>query len=111
MRAMICQPMYCRRPDEIAATREKAIAHLKAKGYEFVNTYFKDGWFSDEADVLGVTNKPLFYLSKSLEAMSTCDAVFFCNGWATTRGCVIEYDAAKNYGLKIITEEDGTWND
>lgn len=42
MKAMLSQPMAGKTEEEIKATREKAIATLKEKGYEIVNTLFTD---------------------------------------------------------------------
>lgn len=49
MKAMLSQPMAGKSEEEIKATREKAIATLKEKGYEIVNTLFTDKWYSNEA--------------------------------------------------------------
>lgn len=38
MKAMLSQPMAGKTDEEIIVTREKAVAALKAKGYEIVNT-------------------------------------------------------------------------
>lgn len=40
-------PMAGKTEEEIKATREKAIATLKEKGYEIVNTLFTDEWYSN----------------------------------------------------------------
>ena len=53
----------------------------------------------------GVEQIPLCFLAKSLECMSACHAVYFCRGWENARGCRIEHEAAKAYGLTIIYEE------
>lgn len=92
--------------EEIVATREKAIEVLESKGYEIVNTLFTDEWYSKEkmAD-RGVVQIPLCFMAKSLENMSFCHAVYFCKGWETARGCRIEHEAAKAYGVDIIYEE------
>ncbi len=42
MKAMLSQPMAGKTKEEITATRETAIAALKAEGYEIVNTLFTD---------------------------------------------------------------------
>jgi len=92
--------------DEIVATRDRAIKALEARGYEIVNTLFTDDWYSDEQmEKRGVVNIPLCYLAKSLENMSLCHAAYFCKGWERARGCRIEYEAARAYGLEIICEE------
>lgn len=106
MKAMLSQPMAGKTHEEIIATREKAVAALKARGYEVINTYFVDEWYSNEKMAeRGVVQIPLCFLAKSLESMSLCHAVYFCKGWKETRGCKMEHDAAVAYGLTIIEEE------
>lgn len=104
-KAMLSQPMAGKTEQEIVETRERAIAALKAQGYEIVNTLFTDEWYSDTAmQERGVVQIPLCFLAKSLENMSLCHAAYFCKGWELARGCRIEHEAAKAYGLTIIYE-------
>ena len=106
MKAMLSQPMAGKTDEEIIAPREKAIKVLKSKGYELVNTLFTDEWYNKEnMEQRGVVQIPLCFLAKSLDHMSLCDAVYFCKGWENARGCRIEHEAAKAYGLEIIYEE------
>ena len=105
-KAMLSQPMAGKTDEEIIVTREKAIAALREKGYEIVNTLFTDEWYGKEAmEKRGVVQIPLCFLAKSLENMSLCHAAYFCKGWEQARGCRIEHDAAVAYGLEIIYEE------
>lgn len=107
MRAMLSQPMTGKTEQEIRETRERAIAVLTAKGYEIVNTLFTDEWYSDKSmKERGVVQIPLCFLAKSLEKMSLCHTAYFCKGWETTRGCRLEHEAAKAYGVTIIYEDD-----
>ena len=104
-KAMLSQPMASKSNEEIIATREKAIKVLKEKGFEIVNTLFTDEWYSKEQMAeRGVIQIPLCILAKSLENMSLCHAAYFCKGWENARGCKIEHEAAKAYGLEIIYE-------
>lgn len=106
MKAMLSQPMAGKTEEEIVSTREKAIAALKEKGYEIVNTLFTDEWYSREKmEERGVVQIPLCFLAKSLENMSLCHVAYFCKGWEKARGCRIEHDAALAYGLTVIYEE------
>lgn len=106
MKAMLSQPMAGKTEEEIAETRNRAIAALKEKGYEIVNTLFTDEWYSKEKmEERGVVQIPLCFLAKSLTNMSLCHAAYFCKGWENARGCKIEHDAAVAYGLTIIYEE------
>lgn len=105
-KAMLSQPMAGKTEKEIVETRERAIAALKERGYEIVNTLFTDEWYSNESlKARGVVQIPLCFLAKSLENMSLCHAAYFCDGWEKARGCRIEHEAAKAYGLEIIYEE------
>lgn len=105
-KAMLSQPMGGKTNAEIISARDRAIRVLREKGYEVVNTLFTDEWYSKEKmEERGVVQIPLCFLAKSLENMSLCHAAYFCNGWENARGCRIEHEAAKAYGLEIIYEE------
>ena len=105
-KAMLSQPMAGKTEEEIVETRNRAIAALKAQGYEIVNTLFTDEWYGKEKmEERGVVQIPLCFLAKSLENMSLCHAAYFCKGWETARGCRIEHEAAVAYGLTVLHEE------
>lgn len=104
-KAMFSQPMAGLTDEQIVSARETAIKFLEANGYEIVNTLFTDEWYTkDKMEERGVVQIPLCFLAKSLENMALCHAVYFANGWKNARGCRIEHDAAKAYGLEIIYE-------
>lgn len=106
MKAMLSQPMAGKTDKEIIETRERAMSELREKGYEIVNTLFTDEWYSREnMEKRGVVQIPLCFLAKSLENMSLCHAAYFCKGWENARGCRIEHEAAKAYGLTILYED------
>ena len=106
-KAMLSQPMAGKSDQEIMETRDQAIAALEAEGYEIVNTLFTDEWYNPKKmQERGVVQIPLCFLAKSLENMSLCHAAYFCKGWEQARGCRIENEAAKAYGLEIIYEEE-----
>lgn len=44
----------------------------------------------------------LWHLGESIKLMEQADAVYFCPGWMNARGCQIEFEICKAYGLKII---------
>lgn len=103
--AMVSQPMNGKTEEEIREVRERAIAVLKEKGYEVVDTLFTDAWYSDEnLKEQGVVQTPVYFLSASLLQMSKCDVVYFCDGWEKARGCRLEHDVAMSYGLHIVYE-------
>ena len=100
-KAMISQPMKGKTREEIEAIRNEAIALLEAQGYEVINTWYEDS-YKDAEKANEILNIPLWFLGMSLIAMSECDAVYFCEGWQDTRGCLIEYEAASRYGLTCL---------
>ena len=105
-KAMLSQPMAGKTEEEIINTRNHAVEELEKRGFEIVNTLFTDEWYSQQAmKQRGVVQIPLCFLAKSLENMSLCHAAYFCKGWENARGCRIEHEAAKAYGLEIIYEE------
>ena len=106
-KAMLSQPMAGKTDAEILAIRQNAVKVLEGKGYEVVNTLFTDEWYSKEnMEQRGVVQIPLCFLAKSLENMSLCHAAYFCKGWENARGCKIEHETAKAYGLDMIYEEN-----
>ena len=106
-KAMFSQPMAGKEESEIVATRNKAVEYLEAQGYEVINTLFTDEWYSKEKmSERGVVQIPVCFLAKSLESMSLCHTVYFAKGWENARGCKIEHDTAKAYGLEVIYEVD-----
>lgn len=105
MKAMLSQPMAGKSEEEIVSTRNRAISELEAMGFDVVNTLFTDEWYSqDSMKKRGVENIPLCFFAKSIEAMSQCNAAYFCKGWEGTRGCSMEHEVAKAYGVTIIYE-------
>lgn len=92
----ISQPMRGRTDEEILAERNKAIETVKdiiGEDVEAIDSFFGMA----PTDV-----KPLWYLGKSIELMSSADYVYFCAGWEDARGCRIEHECAVQYGIDII---------
>ena len=105
MKAMLSQPMAGKSEEEIVSTRNRAISKLEAMGFDVVNTLFTDEWYStDSMRKRGVENIPLCFFAKSVESMSQCNAAYFCKGWENARGCSLEHEVAKAYGVTIIYE-------
>lgn len=56
-----------------------------------------------EEDAPDFYNYPaLYYLSRSIVAMGKVDAVYFAKNWQLARGCYIEREIARFYGVKIL---------
>lgn len=105
-KAMFSQPMAGLSNEHIVATRNKAVQRLEDSGCEVINTLFTDEWYSKEQMLKrGVVQIPLCFLAKSLENMSLCHVAYFAKGWENARGCRLEHEAAKVYGLEILYED------
>jgi len=105
--AMVSQPMTGKSEEEIKKVREKAIKELTELGYEVVpSTYVNEEQHKKYLNSKTIVQHPIFYLSKALEQMSFCKAVYFCKGWKLSKGCMIEHYVASVYGLTMIYEDN-----
>lgn len=97
----ISQPMKDKSDKEILQEREKAIALAKERireqgeeaDVEVIDSFFQNA----PAEV-----RPLWFLGKSLELLSTADFVYFAPGWGSARGCKIEHICSEEYGITIL---------
>lgn len=92
----ISQPMNGKSDKEILAVREQAIKTAKemiGREVEVIDSFFQNA----PADA-----KPLWYLGESLKLLSTADVAYFAGGWDEARGCKIERECAKEYGIDRI---------
>lgn len=97
-RLFISQPMRGKTDAEILATRERAVESAKRNLQEDVEVI--DSFFQNAP----IGAKPLWFLGKSLELLSTADVVYFAPGWEEARGCRIENQCALEYGIDIIED-------
>ena len=96
LRVFISQPMNGKTNEEIEKEREELTEFAKAKlgsDVEIIDSFFKDA--PHDA-------KPLWFLGKSFELLSTADAAVFADGYEGARGCVMEHKACENYGIKVF---------
>ena len=92
----ISQPMKGKTNEEIEAERAKAIEAAKEAlndEVEVLDSFFKDA---------PVDARPLWFLGKSFELLSTADVAYFAKDWDKYRGCKLEHTAALEYGIKVI---------
>ena len=95
-------PMQGRAEEAIKA--EMAVVAYKVQKYLKENVTVVESCDNMYARDRTAKNKPVFYLGRSLEAMSRADIVVFATGWDAARGCTIEHNVALNYGMKILYE-------
>ena len=92
----ISQPMRGKSDEEILREREEAIKKAKevcGEEVEVIDSFFQSAL---------ANARPLWFLGKSLELLSTADIAYFAPGWEDARGCKIEHLCAVEYGLDRI---------
>jgi len=95
MKVMISQPMASKTEEQIRKERKSIIEKFNNMHIEVVDTIFTEEAPKD-------CNQGIYYLGKSISAMKDIDALYMCDGWREARGCIIEYQVAKEYGIKIL---------
>lgn len=94
----ISHPMRDKTTAEIKQVRESIISDVKSlvgEDIEVIDSFFESA--PHEA-------RPLWFLGKSLELLSTADIVYFGEGWENYRGCRIEHTCALEYCIDIVGE-------
>lgn len=92
---------------ELQRNRAKQIEHrLIKEGWHVVNPFD----LSDALDKLyekHSNEQPTYtdYLLDDITALSLCHAIYLCEGWENSKGCMAEMYFAKAIGLTIINEE------
>ena len=98
----ISQPMNGLSNEDIEKERARILEVVKTT--EGANIELIDSFFKDAPHNV----KPLWFLGKSFELLSTADIVYFGGHWKDSRGCKLEYEAVKQYLLPevvVIIEE------
>lgn len=96
MKIFISQPMKGKTNEEIKAERERLIAKARERygeDIEVIDSFFENA----PADA-----RPLWFLGKSLELLSTADVAVFAPDWKSARGCRVENYCAIQYGLGVM---------
>ena len=99
-RLFISQPMKGKTDDEILSERKAAVESAEkelGEEVEVIDSFFRNAL---------AEAKPLWFLGKSIELLSTADVAYFAKGWESARGCRIEHKCAAEYGITII-EDNG----
>lgn len=92
----ISQPMKGKTDEEILEVREQAVKiaqDIIGEPVEVIDSFFQSA---------PVDARPLWFLGKSLELLSTANIAYFAEGWQEARGCKIEHLCAVEYGIERI---------
>lgn len=97
MKVFISQPMGDKTEEYIKYVRNKTIEWLKNRfgnDVEIIDSYIEDS---------PVDAKPLWFLGKSIELLSTADFAVFVEDWYEYRGCLIEMHCCAHYSIPFDT--------
>lgn len=96
----ISQPMNGKTNEEINQERQQIIDNLTDKyGFdiEIIDSFFEGA--PHDAN-------PVWFLGKSIQCLARADVAVFAPKWAFARGCVIEHEVAKKYGIEVIEYDE-----
>lgn len=98
MKIFISQPMMGKSDELIATERKLIIERVKSmygNDVEILDSLF------DNYNTSNIKHTLVAFLGKSLEVLAQADVAFFLSGWKSARGCRIEYDVARLYGIRV----------
>lgn len=100
MKVFISQPMRGKTNEEIKAERKRLIG--KAREHYGADIEVVDSFFEAPPEDAPEDARPLWYLGKALQLMSTAQALVLPRGWEWYSGCMVENLAATMYLLDIL---------
>lgn len=95
MKVFISQPMRGISDEEILIARADAFALIKSANpaAELIDSFI--------VDEISEKHGGLRYLAKAIELLDEADAIWMLKDWENSRGCRIEHDCAKAYGIPV----------
>ena len=100
-KVFISQPMNGLTDSQIFDKREEIIKELH-EIYGSANILVMNTYINEDAPA--ESNPGLWYLGKSLQILAEADLAVFAEGWKNARGCRIEHECAKEYGISIVMD-------
>ena len=102
VRLFISQPMRGKTNEQIEREREELVEIAEAVYFGHGRVEVIDSFFKGELTIPDGAQAPLYHLGKSLELLATADVAIFAKDWREARGCRIEHECAKQYGVSTI---------
>ena len=93
MRIFLSLGMRGRDEKDVLHDIEEATFYIKRiyPNCEVINSYQQEEAPEDAG--------PTYYLGRSIQILGSCDQVWFINDWKNYRGCRVEYEVCKIYGI------------
>lgn len=93
-------------PDTISEEeRLKLLYKLESEGHKVLCHVFVGDWWSEaKMRERGIVNRDLNIFAEALRDISTCDAIYFADGWENSSDCKLQHDCAVNSNMQILYE-------
>lgn len=78
------------------ATAREIADNLRKLGHEPVNPFDTP----EAPQGLSEKEKYAYYMSEDIKRLLMCDAVFLCERWNDSKGCLLKFHATSIYGLE-----------
>lgn len=101
MQIYISIPISGKDYDEQKAKAAEIAEELKKAGHDVVNPFDTPPpfeWYDEKQSYA-------YMLTRDIERLMACDAIFMCDGWQFSRGCRIERNVAEEMGLQVMCEK------
>ena len=97
MRIFLSLGMRGRDENDVLKEIAEATHYIKSvhPDWEVISTY-RQGEAPEDAS-------RTYYLGRSIQVLGSCDQVWFINDWKNYRGCLVEYEVCKIYGIPFYT--------
>lgn len=95
MKVFVSSPMRGKTYEQLIEERKiiiENIKHILPEDVSFINSIIKSP----------TEHPPLWYLGTALQMLSDADMAVFFKGWENARGCRIEHQCAKEYGIPTL---------
>lgn len=96
MRIYISIPISGRNIEKQCAAASEIADNLRKLGHEPVNPFDTPEAPPDMSD----KEKYAYYMGEDIKRLLMCDAVFLCERWNESKGCLLEFHATSIYGLE-----------
>jgi len=88
---------------------EDVKAQIENVKYSYLNDYFILNplyLYSELCILKGFLNEPTYeeIIGYDIKYLLRSEVVFFCKGWQNSKGCMLEFAAAKIYGKEMMFE-------
>ena len=106
-RVFLSLPFRGKTDEEIFKHMSIMKAKFITKHPEFENVAFVDNFIKDLDDIdEKYKHKYIAFLSKAIEKLATCDAIYIGIGADAANGCIVEDYIAAHYGVTRFFEEE-----